>query len=209
MNRAFVIACGLTFALGLPVAQAQSRAASTATRAAAVQLANGKCFLCHGEGGKSLSPLFPRLAGQQSAYVVAQLKAFKNQTRSDPDAVAYMYGMASLLSEKMMKGLGDYFQSLEPVAAKEEPSNEVSAGKEIFDKGIAANGTPPCQTCHGATATGTGLFPRLAGQHTAYIVKQLQAFKTGVRASPVMNAIASNLTETQMKDVAAYVRSLP
>jgi cytochrome c553 len=209
MNRLFVIACGLAFALNLPIVLAQSRVTTTATRAAAVNLARGKCFLCHGEEGKSLSPLFPRLAGQQSAYVVTQLKAFKNQTRSDPDAVAYMYGMASLLSDEMMKALGDYFQSLQPVAAKQEPSNEVSAGKEIFDNGIAAKGLSACRTCHGPTAAGAGQFPRLAGQHVAYIVKQLRAFKSGVRASPVMNAIASNLTEEQMQDIAAYVRSLP
>lgn len=209
MKRPLLIACGLVFALSLPVARAQSRAASTAERAAAVDLAQGKCFLCHGEGGKSLSPLFPRLAGQQSAYVVAQLKAFKNQTRSDPDAVAYMYGMASLLSDRMMKALGDYFQSLTPVVAKDEPPKEVSAGKDIFEHGISSENVPACQTCHGAKAAGMGMFPRLAGQHVAYITKQLQAFKSGVRASPVMNSVASNLTEAQMQAVADYVRSLP
>lgn len=209
MNRPLLIACGLMFALSLPAAQAQSRAEGTAARAAAVQLAQSKCFLCHGEGGKSLSPEFPRLAGQQSAYVVAQLKAFKNQTRSDPDAVAYMYGMASLLSDNMMKALGDYFQSLTPVKAKTEPTGEVSEGKDIFEHGIASENVPACQTCHRAGATGQGLFPRLAGQHTQYIIKQLNAFKSGVRASPIMNSVASNLTAAQMQAVADYVRSLP
>jgi cytochrome c553 len=140
---------------------------------------------------------------------VAQLKAFKNQTRSDPDAIAYMYGMASLLSENMMKALGDYFQSLEPIAAKDEPPKEVAAGKEIFEHGIASQNVPACQTCHGAQATGTGLFPRLAGQHVNYIVKQLHALKSGVRASPIMNSVASSLTDAQMQAVADYVRSLP
>jgi cytochrome c553 len=209
MNRLLLVACGLVFALSLPVAQAQSRAAESAARAQAVQLAQGKCFLCHGQGGKSISPLFPRLAGQQSAYVVAQLKAFKNQTRSDPDAVAYMYGMASLLSEKTMKALGDYFQSLEPVKAKAEPPGEVSKGKDIFQNGISSQDVPACKTCHGAKATGSGQFPRLAGQHVAYLIKQLHAFKNGVRASPVMNSVASTLTDAQMQAVAAYARSLP
>ena len=197
------------FAFSIPVARAQSRVAESAARAQAVELAQGKCFLCHGEGGKSLSPLFPRLAGQQSAYVVAQLKAFKNQTRSDPDAVAYMYGMASLLTERMMKALGDYFQSLEPVGAKAEPSAEVAKGKDIFHNGLPSQHVPACVTCHGAKATGSGLFPRLAGQHVAYIIKQLHAFKSGVRASPIMNSVASTLTDAQMTAVADYVRSLP
>jgi len=209
MNRPFLAACGLVFALSIPIAQAQSRADTSAARAEAVKLAHGKCFLCHGEGGKSISPLFPRLAGQQSAYVVTQLKAFKNQTRSDPDAVAYMYGMASLLNERMMKALGDYFQSLEPVKAKKEPAAEVSKGKDIFNNGIASQSVPACKSCHGAKATGSGQFPRLAGQHVAYLIKQLHAFKNGVRASPVMNSVASSLTDAQMQAVADYARSLP
>jgi len=209
MNRPLFVASILVFALSLPVARAQNRADESAARAQAVQLAEGKCFLCHGEKGKSISPLFPRLAGQQSAYVVAQLKAFKNQTRSDPDAVAYMYGMASLLNERMMNALGDYFQSLEPVKAKAEPAAEVSQGKDIFNNGIPSQQVPPCMSCHGDKATGSGLFPRLAGQHVAYLIKQLHAFKDGVRASPVMNSVASTLTDAQMQAVADYARSLP
>ena len=205
MNRRFLMVCGLTFALSLPVARAQT----SAQMAAAQKLAKTTCFLCHGEGGLSISPTFPRLAGQQAAYVEAQLKAFKDQTRGDPNALAYMYGMASQLHPAMMKALGEYFQSLTPAPAKAEPAKDVSAGKDIFEHGIPSLNVPACQTCHGSKAAGLGQFPRLAGQHTAYIVMQLRAFKSGVRASPIMGPIAHNLTEAQMNDVADYVRSLP
>jgi len=46
--------------------------------------------------------------------------------------------------------------------------------------------------------------PRLGGQHAAYIVKALSAYKSGARKHPTMNAIASSLTEQDMADLAAY-----
>lgn len=207
MKRSFVIACGLAFALGLSLARAAS--SDDMAAAAAQKLAKTTCFLCHGEGGLSVSPTFPRLAGQQAAYVEAQLKAFKDQTRSDPDALAYMYGMASQLSDNMMKALGEYFQTLTPAPAKAEPAKDVAAGKDIYEHGLTSLNVPACQTCHGPQAAGQGQFPRLAGQHVAYLIKQLRAFKSGVRASLIMGPIAHNLTEAQMNDVADYVRSLP
>ena len=48
------------------------------------------CSSCHGMEGKSVSPTFPRLAGQQKDYLVLQLKAFRDHTRADPHAHTYM-----------------------------------------------------------------------------------------------------------------------
>jgi cytochrome c553 len=49
------------------------------------------CESCHGPGGRSISPTFPRLAGQQKDYLVAQLQAFRDKTRADPHAQTYMW----------------------------------------------------------------------------------------------------------------------
>src|ERR1700676_4883446 len=57
------------------------------------------CGTCHGINGRSVSPTFPNLAAQTATYIEAQLKAFKDQSRADPDAQAYMWGMASQLSD--------------------------------------------------------------------------------------------------------------
>ena len=40
------------------------------------------CSSCHGSEGRSISPTFPRLAGQQKDYLVAQLQAFRDKTRA-------------------------------------------------------------------------------------------------------------------------------
>ena len=63
-----------------------------------------------------------------------------------------------------------------------------------------------CAACHGAGGnSGTPANPKLSQQHPDYIVKQLQEFKSGKRPSPVMQGFAAQLTDQDMKNIAAYV----
>ena len=67
-----------------------------------------------------------------------------------------------------------------------------------------------CATCHGKDAEGNGSFPRLAGQHSEYLVKQLVLFKSELRAggsAPIMHNITTGMSFEQMEAVAAYVMS--
>ncbi len=66
--------------------------------------------------------------------------------------------------------------------------------------------TAVCAACHGADGnSGVPANPKLAGQHPEYIVKQLQEYKSGKRANPIMQGFASQLSEQDMRDIAAYV----
>lgn len=68
--------------------------------------------------------------------------------------------------------------------------------------------TAVCAACHGAGGnSGTPANPKLAQQHPEYIVKQLEEFKSGKRPNPIMQGFASQLSEQDMKNVAAYVGS--
>jgi cytochrome c553 len=58
-----------------------------------------------------------------------------------------------------------------------------------------------CQACHVASSPDT---PHLAGQREVYIVKQLKAFKSSDRKNPLMSAIASQLGEADIENLAAY-----
>jgi cytochrome c553 len=65
-----------------------------------------------------------------------------------------------------------------------------------------------CQVCHGQGGRSKNpTYPRLAGQHAKYIVKQLKAFKAGTRKDPIMNGMAATLTLDDMEDVAAFFES--
>ena len=166
------------------------------------------CSSCHGPGGHSISSTFPRLAGQQKDYLVAQLTAFRDHKRADPHAQTYMWGMAARLSNPMIVALATYYAAQPPTPGTPDNSAEAQAGRKIYTEGIPAQGVPACMTCHGAKGEGNSAFPRLAGQHTAYIERQLEAFASNARANVIMHENSKNLTPEQISEVAAYVRSL-
>src|SRR5512135_1087757 len=72
-------------------------------------------------------------------------------------------------------------------------------------------GTPACQTCHGADGGGmaTGGIPRLAGLSETYLERQLTNFRSGKRKSPIMQPIVATLSEKEVSQLAAYFAALP
>jgi cytochrome c553 len=173
-----------------------------------VRMANQVCASCHGPHGDSISPAFPRLSGQNAAYIEAQLKAFKDQARGDPYAQAYMWGMVSQLDEDTMKRLADYYAAQKPHHGQTGEPALMAEGRRIFENGVADSGISPCASCHGANAQGKDTIPRLAGQHPEYLVKQLAAFKSLQRGNaPVMHVMTQNMTLDQMRAVAQYAAS--
>lgn len=62
-----------------------------------------------------------------------------------------------------------------------------------------------CAACHGPAGNSSNpQWPKLAGQHAAYLVEQLQAYKSGDRANPIMAGQAAGLSEQDMRDLGAY-----
>ena len=163
------------------------------------------CSSCHGFGGRSISPTFPRLAGQQKDYLVAQLQAFRDKTRADPHAQTYMWGMAKHLSDPVIEAIAAYYSAQPPVAGTPVTSPQIAAGAKIFSGGIPSQNVPACMGCHGAKAAGVGPIPRLAGQHPAYLALQLQAFASKARANEIMHENSKNLTPEQINEVAAFL----
>jgi cytochrome c553 len=66
------------------------------------------CAACHGAVGISPNTDWPNLAGQQKAYLVKQMKAFRDGERTDP----WMSPMAKELSDEDMADLASFFNSL-------------------------------------------------------------------------------------------------
>ena len=166
------------------------------------------CATCHGVDGRSVSPTFPNLAAQQASYLELQLKAFKEQTRADPDAQAYMWGMASQLSDATISGLAAYFAAQPAAPGKGGNSVRIIEGKRLFEEGVPTRQIPPCASCHGAHAEGMATFPRLAAQHAPYLLKQLLVIQSVLRTAPVMHGVIKDLTRDQMQAVVAYLESI-
>jgi cytochrome c553 len=197
---------GLAGALG--AAPAMTADVSPDMQAAARRVAVTVCSTCHGRQGRNEQPKFPQLAGQHANYLVAQMKNFRSQLRGDPDALAYMWGMAATLDDDLIDALAAYYSTQHPVTGVRSDPTLVARGREIYLNGVAADGVPPCASCHGPAALGTDEFPRLAGQHAQYVLKQLRSFQSNLRNVAIMHGVAGGLHGDEMSSVAAYLQSL-
>ena len=87
-----------------------------------------------------------------------------------------------------------------------------SAAETGGDPQAGRNKAAMCQGCHGIEGYRMAFpevysVPRLGGQHQAYIIKSLQAYKSGARANPTMRAIAASLSDQDIASLAAYYGS--
>ena len=175
-------------------------------------LADQVCSNCHGRQGLSVSPNFPKLAAQQSDYLTAQLTSFRDQQRRDPQGFEYMWGLSRHLTDAQIGQLAAYFAA-QP-ASRGAPAGEtarVEAGRVLFTQGDAPRGILACNTCHGEQGQGNGAFPRLAGQHADYLVKQLEIFQRNDDQRPlgsVMKVVAHKLTPEDVRALAAYAQQM-
>lgn len=151
-----------------------------------------QCVSCHGikgEGNQALQS--PSIAGLSESYLIRQLTHFKNDVRgADTQDVSgsLMAAIATPLSEKNIQSVSQYLAN-QPFSAA-APSDK-SAG--FLGAGLFRN----CQSCHGAKAQGEeALFaPRLAGQHTWYLKKQLANFKQGIRGNHENDALGKQMVD--------------
>lgn len=197
--------------LALPLFMASTgalRAEEQGSTMPVVERAVHVCNACHGEGGNSKATVFPKLAGQSPIYLAEQLRAFRSQKRSDSSAQAYMWGISALLDDPTIDGIAAYYAAQPPAPGKAGNAALTAQGEKIFREGIPASNIMACAKCHGENAEGASVFPRLAGQHSDYIVKQLHEFKTKLRPHSVMaDRVVKDISPDQMQAVATYLQS--
>jgi cytochrome c553 len=206
-NAVATLSAGLLM-VGIAHAADASTDVMTDAQKATLQKTLETCSACHGLNGRSVAPTFPNLAAQTAPYIELQLHAFKDQTRADPDAQAYMWGMASQLNDASISGLAAYFSKQSAAEGKSGNATLIAQGKQIFMEGVPGRQIPACASCHGAKAQGNGPFPRLAGQHAPYLLKQLLVIQSVLRTAPVMHGVIKDLTRDQMQAVVAYLESV-
>lgn len=169
------------------------------------------CVSCHGIEGEGVEPIGPRLAGLSKEYISTQLQHFQAGVRQN----ATMMPMAMTLQGDGIEQVSSYFSA--------KPANDVKPvirGEQVvFDDDTArlayqgdwSRGLPACVTCHGPSALGGGLFPRLAGQQASYIKTQLLAWQSGTRKGDVdgmMGSVANKLTVAEIDALANYFANL-
>lgn len=82
----------------------------------------------------------------------------------------------------------------------------------VFAEGDAATGKTKagiCVACHGANGISPAdIWPNLAGQKNAYLVKQIKAFRDGDRSDASMDPMVKSLSDQDIEDIAAYFSSM-
>jgi cytochrome c553 len=149
------------------------------------------CHGCHGiDNYKNAYPNYsvPKLGGQHAEYIIAALGEYEAKARWHPT----MQGLASTLSAQDKADIAAFFQD-EVV---------VSTGTTV---GTAPAAAQTCAACHGADGVGIlPEYPVLAGQHADYIERALGDYRSGKRQNAIMNGFAAQLTEADIKALAAY-----
>ncbi|MEE8059881.1 MAG: c-type cytochrome [Pseudomonadales bacterium] len=202
------------------LAQADGDAIAGKTKAAA-------CAVCHGEGGHSIAPSFPKLAGQNERYLIKQMKDIQCGALSEADqkaqkcsgrSVAMMAGQLEAMSDTDIANIAAYYAS-QPASGGQAKAELAAKGEEIYRAGIRAKGVAACTACHSPTGSGNAPagFPALSGQHADYIAAQLEAFRAAADGlegrdndgdTQVMRDVAYRLSDSEIAAVASYIAGL-
>lgn len=203
-----------TFVIGLTLCSGYAAASDVPSGKQSMNIippAAQLCVSCHGAEGEGIEPLGPRLAGLSKEYISIQLQHFQAGVRQN----ATMMPMAMTLQGDGIEQVARYFSAkpandVKPVIRGEQVVfNDDSA--RLAYQGDWSRGLPACVTCHGPSALGGGLFPRLAGQQASYIKTQLLAWQSGTRKGDVdgmMASVANKLTVAEVDALANYFANL-
>jgi cytochrome c553 len=182
-----------------------TQAADDATKGASI--ATEVCAGCHGADGNSIATTFPKLAGQQKVYLLRELKDYKSGKRVSE----IMAPLVATLSEDDLSNLAAYYAKQKPAPGVAGDAKLLSVGKNLYLKGNSKTDVPSCDSCHEEDGSGSGKFPRVAGQHVDYALDQFRLYATGKRTNGarVMQAVAERMTEEETRAVAEYMASMP
>jgi cytochrome c553 len=180
------------------------------------------CTACHGANGNSVNPEWPRLAGQNAAYIVKQLKHFRGGTRGANVQPPMMPAMAAPLTDQDMEDLAAYYSLQTPTGGEAEAAYW-QAGNKLYHGGDSARQIPACAACHGPIGTGNpdAGYPTLRAQHSIYTSRQLTAYRDNARYTlnakgasnggdnaEIMHTIANRLNADDIRNLAAYVQGM-
>jgi len=127
-----------------------------------------QCVSCHGaDGGGETNGSTPRIAGQHFRVLAKQIVDFRYGKRWD-------FRMEGMADRHHLANAQDIADVAAHVSRLAQPANRGIGSGEFAEQGSRIYATQ-CKSCHGAQAEGdeAGGVPRLAGQHYAYLMRQM------------------------------------
>lgn len=171
-----------------------------------------RCAVCHGKDGNApTNKIYPKLAGQNTVYLLKALKDFRPNVKHNRHNMIMQTMVASLSTIEMVEIANYYAGLVGSIDAAQ--SDLIPLGQRLYRGGDLMKGIPACLACHGPAGSGNPFagFPRLSGQHAAYLVKQLKAFRSGKRVDNqhhMMSTITKKMTDADIDAVASYISGL-
>ena len=210
--------CGLAILLGLGLLT--SVGAQNVQRGKEI---NATCAGCHGEAGQGgKRGEYPRISGQHAPYLVEQLKAFRARTRLN--MAMFPYTQERELPDQDIADVAAYLASVElptqwPVFKPDTDAlTRLAATEKVMiiprHPGNADNGgriyQDECALCHGKDGMGRRKFPRLVGQYSNYLLKQMTAYRQGERPHDEEGVVGAlnPLQASDLQDILAYLTTL-
>ncbi|CAI8347090.1 MAG: Cytochrome c4 [SAR92 bacterium MED-G29] len=177
------------------------------------------CAGCHGSDGNSMVASFPNLAGIGEKYMTQQLRTIKSGDR----VIVEMTGILNASTDQDLQDMAAYYdsQTRKITGAQDitlvgisDPDEALDYGENVYRGGNMKTGVAACTGCHSPAGNGNNPagYPALGGQYADYIEKQLLAYRRGERASggnaAIMQGVAANLSDKEIKAVANYISGL-
>ncbi|WP_092403000.1 MULTISPECIES: c-type cytochrome [Candidatus Ichthyocystis] len=192
---------------------------------------NHNCAQCHGTDGNGRDDkgnwlIGPSIAGQVPEYITEQMQNFAQVLDKKGNRVldsqgnpvykryaVYMSPLSNVLDENSMVNFGNMYHGYKPKVTPIKANPDVIAlGEKIWRSGVPSSKVPACAACHGVVGQGMPkLFPRVGGQNSEYLIKQLKNFRIGKRPggpNGMMKTIASRMTDEEIVAVSTYASGL-
>lgn len=216
-----VLSTALIFGLGTAHAQDKNQGQAQDQQTLKPNKQAGRTFVytcagCHGiTGYQNIYPTYhvPRIAGQNAAYIKKALHEYRDGTRKHPTMGAQAEGMTA----QDIVNIAAYLSTLGQPYEKPKPPKKTLATASSAERAKAKAELPPgarksvsCQGCHGTYGIAIlPKYPDIAGQYADYIVQALHEYKDGQRHDATMKAMASQLSDQEMEQIAAYFARQP
>ena len=174
------------------------------------------CAGCHGLDGKTSSPQYPHLAGQNQQYLENQFKAIVSGKRKLGSSVLMnKHPKLQNFKEADIKAITEYLSKLpRGIQTKKGTDKQIATGQKVYAK-------IGCKQCHGKSGKGMpagspkkyAAYPKLNGQHAIYINKQLENILAGKRVNDNAGIMKkqlkkAKLSKADLKALAAYLSSV-
>ena len=157
------------------------------------------CANCHGDGGNSVKPEVPNLAGQNAYYLMAQLREFSSTQRKSNE---FKKRLVNVMSPDEKIGMVVFYAGQAVTLKPSSDSAMARRGGELYAK--------RCAQCHERDGRGTREYSRIAGQQTVYLTQSLKGYRdgTGPRLDRQMVDEVKPLNDADIAAVVAFVSSM-